>query len=700
MCERKAWMKKMEEKTVKKVRCNICSAGCPIDAYVQNGKLVSVEGSRDWPDQTGGLCAKGAASRQYVYNQDRILYPMKRTGVRESGKFERISWEEAYEMIAENLLSVRERYGAQSTVFYAGYPKWYRPALLRLANAYGTPNYCTESSTCFQSAVLAWKSIYGNHLCFPDLKHAKTLLIWSNDLYYSNMSMAPVYQTLQKRGVNIIAVDPRETVTTQEADLHLKLLPGTDGALALSMAQVIIEEGLYDREFVEHYVYGFEEYRKYVQEFQPEKAAEITGVKADLIRQAARMYAQNSPAAVMFSASPVVHHVNGMQNYRAVMCLIALTGNYDVPGGNCPAPGETSPCNEYGKVKRFHDMEAIGEREFLVWFDLPCEEAQCSRLADNILKEQPYPIKAVVSFGLNCRMWPQPRYLQKALSTLDFYVNTDLFWSDSCKMADLVLPAASAFERDVVINGKGGMFYLSEQAIKPLGEAKNDIEIMIGMLQAMQLEDEALDQGYEHYMDHVLQPSGLSIHELQEHPEGMKGKVLVPPRFKSYEKTGFATPSGKVEFVSQVLEKYHDSHGYSGLPEYRDFRTVTDVDSREYPLILNTGSRKPQYFHSRTYRMSWLSRLEPAPLVELHPEDGKKLQIQEGDQVRVTTPVGSIEAIAALRGNGCPGVAHIYHGSPMGDANDLIPKDYLDPISGFPGYKSYFCKVEKVVYER
>ena len=693
-------MEKMEKMTVKKVRCNICSAGCPIDAYVKNGKLVSVEGSRDWPDQTGGLCAKGAASRQYVYNQDRILYPMKRTGARGSGTFERISWEEAYEMIAENLLSVRERYGAQSTVFYAGYPKWYRPALLRLANAYGTPNYCTESSTCFQSAVLAWKSTYGNHLCFPDLKHAKTVLIWSNDLYYSNMSMAPVYQSLQKRGVNIIAVDPRETVTTQEADLHLKLLPGTDGALALSMAQVIIEEGLYDREFVEKYVYGFEEYRKYVQEFPPEKAAEITGVKADLIRQAARMYAKNSPAAVMFSASPVVHHVNGMQNYRAVMCLIALTGNYDVPGGNCPAPGEVSPCNEYGKVKRFHGMEAIGEKEFPVWFDLPCEEAQCSRLADYILKEQPYPIKAVVSFGLNCRMWPQPQYLQKALGTLDFYVNTDLFWSDSCKMADLVLPAASAFERDVVINGKGGMFYLSEQAVEPLGEAKNDIEIMIGMLQAMQLEDEALGQGYEHYMDHILQPSGLSIRELREHPEGMKGKVIFPPGFKSYEETGFATPSGKVEFVSQVLEKYHDSREYSGLPEYRDFRTITDVDRREYPLILNTGSRKPQYFHSRTYRMPWISRLEPAPLVELHPEDGKMLQIQEGARVRITTPVGSIEAIAALRENGCPGVAHIYHGSPLGDANDLIPKDYLDPISGFPGYKSYFCKVEKVVSER
>lgn len=140
----------MTKKTeIKKVRCNICSAGCPIDAYVQDGKLLSVEGSRDWPGQQGGLCSKGAASRQYVYNKDRILYPMKRVGERGSGEFERISWEEAYAMIANNLLRIREKYGSQSTVFYAGYPKWYRPALLRLANAYGSPNYCTESSPVF-----------------------------------------------------------------------------------------------------------------------------------------------------------------------------------------------------------------------------------------------------------------------------------------------------------------------------------------------------------------------------------------------------------------------------------------------------------------------------------------------------------------------------------------------------------------------
>lgn len=263
----------------------------------------------------------------------------------------------------------------------------------------------------------------------------------------------------------------------------------------------------------------------------------------------------------MFSASPVVHNINGMQNYRAVMCLIALTGNYDIPGGNPSRPGLVSPCNEYGKVKRLDTIEAIGEKDFPAWFDLPCEEAQCTRIADYILKEEPYPLKAVVGFGLNHRMWPEPEHFQKALKALDFYVNVDLFFSDSSKMADLVLPAASSFERDVVLNGRGGMFFLSEKAIEPVGEAKNDIEIMIGMLRAMQLHDEALEHGYEKYMEYILEPSGVTLEELRAHPEGVKGRVIIPPAFKRYEKEGFHTPSGKVEFVSQILERYKDSHG-------------------------------------------------------------------------------------------------------------------------------------------
>ena len=689
----------MSEMKVVKTSCSTCGSCCEVDTYVEDGKLVSVEGARNTPMQSGGMCAKGAAAKQYVYNKDRILYPMKRVGKKGEGKFERISWEEAYEMIAENLLRIRKESGPESVVFYAGYPKWYRPALLRLANAFGSPNYCTESSTCFQAAALAWRSLYGNGICGPDMKNAKTLLVWSSNLYHSNTPMSGTYQGLKKRGVKIIVVDPRHSVTAHDADIHLQLIPGTDGALALSMAQVIIEEGLYDKEFVENYVYGFEEYREYVQNFVPEEAEKITGVPAAQVRLAARTYAGNGPASVMFSASPIVHHINGVQNYRAVFSLIAITGNYDVEGGNRTQPGPSSLANEFGRVRRFDGIEAIGQKEFPVWFDLSCDEAQCTKLADYILEEKPYPIKAVFAMGLNHRMWPQPEHLQRALEKLDFYVNVELFMSESSNAADLVLPACTSYEREEVHVGKGGRFYLSNRAIEPVGEAKNDIEIIIDLLKKMGLKDEALENGYEAYMQHILEPSGLTLEELKNHPQGMQGKNLFPPVVKTYESAPLHTPSGKVELKSLVLERYRESHGYEGLPVYHDYRAETKIDRNQYPLILSTGNRKPQFFHARVYRMAWLSNIEKATLVEIHPEDGEKYHIKDGATVKVVSPSGEMVGIAAYTIAGKPGVVNIYHGNPKGDANELIGKDYLDPISGFPGYRSYFCRIERVEEE-
>ncbi|MGF0100928.1 molybdopterin-containing oxidoreductase family protein [Bariatricus sp. SGI.019] len=689
----------MSEMKVVKTSCSTCGSCCEVDTYVEDGKLVSVEGARNTPMQSGGMCAKGAAAKQYVYNKDRILYPMKRVGKKGEGKFERISWEEAYEMIAENLLRIRKESGPESVVFYAGYPKWYRPALLRLANAFGSPNYCTESSTCFQAAALAWRSLYGNGICGPDMKNAKTLLVWSSNLYHSNTPMSGTYQGLKKRGVKIIVVDPRHSVTAHDADIHLQLIPVTDGALALSMAQVIIEEGLYDKEFVENYVYGFEEYREYVQNFVPEEAEKITGVPAAQIRLAARTYAGNNPASVMFSASPIVHHINGVQNYRAVFSLIAITGNYDVEGGNRTQPGLFSPANEFGRVRRFDGIEAIGKKEFPVWFDLSCDEAQCTKLADYILEEKPYPIKAVFAMGLNHRMWPQPEHLQRALEKLDFYVNVELFMSESSNAADLVLPACTSYEREEVHVGKGGRFYLSNRAIEPVGEAKNDIEIIIDLLKKMGLKDEALENGYDVYMQYILEPSGLTLEELKNHPQGMQGKNLFSPAVKTYESAPLHTPSGKVELKSLVLERYRGSHGYEGLPVYHDYRTETKIDRNQYPLILSTGNRKPQFFHARVYRMAWLSNIEKATLVEIHPEDGEKYHIKDGATVKVVSPSGEMVGIAAYTIAGKPGVVNIYHGNPKGDANELIGKDYLDPISGFPGYRSYFCRIERVEEE-
>jgi anaerobic selenocysteine-containing dehydrogenase len=684
-----------EDIQIKKTACAICSTCCPVDAFVKDGKMLSVEGSMDAPGCNGTICAKGAAAPQFVYNKERLLYPMKRIGERGSGEFERITWEEAYQMIREKLLGIKENYGARSTVFYTGYPKWYRPAFLRLSNGYGSPNYCSESSVCYQAVVLAWRIMYGNDLAYPDLRNARTVLFWSANMYYSNAPKSDVIRNLKKQGKKLIVVDPRKSPTALDADIHLQLLPGTDGALALSMAHVIIEEGLYDREFVEQYTYGFEEYRDYVKAFTPERGEQITGVPAEQIREAARMYAENTPSAIQTSASPVVHNINGVQNYRAIFSLIALTGNYDVAGGNRVKSFASVPMNEYDQIRRYDGEEAIGEKECPVWYELPCEEAQATRLADHILQEDPYPIHAVLSFGMNHRMWPQPKWMTEALKKLDFFVDADIFLTDTGRYADLLLPVCSSFERDEVYT-KGKTCYLAEKAIEPLGESKNDIEIIMELAKCLDIQDEVLQKDYEDYMDYLIEPSGVHIDELRGNRQGIQAKNIREPLEKTYLNHPFATKSGKIELYSLLLEPYADRHGYDPLPVYHDYREEHKEEMEQYPLILNTGSRKPHLFHARMYRSSWIRQLEDLPMVEIHPQDGERYGIEDGDEILLKTPVGETMGRAFYNVSGLPGVVHTYHGNREADVNDLISLEYLDPISGFPGYKSYYCRIEKV----
>ncbi len=686
----------MDHVEIKKTSCGICSCQCPLDVHVKDGKILSLEGGKNHPGQYGGICAKGAASKQYVYNKERVLYPMKRTGKKGEGIFERISWDEAYDLMAGQLLRLKETYGPESVVFYAGYPKWFRPALLRFANAYGSPNFCTESSTCFQAVDLAWGLTFGGHVCFPDLKHAKTVLMWSRNPYHSALDGSEMYHCMKERGVHFIAVDARHSETAHDAGLRLQPLPGTDGALALSMGYVIVSENLYDREFVETYVEGFAEYKAYVENYTPERAEAITGVPAEKIRQAARMYACEKPSAIVFSPSAIVHHVNGVQNQRAIFALCAITGNYDVDGGNVRMPGPAAKVSEFHGVKRLKEPEALGEREYPAWFDLSCEQANGAQLADYILKEQPYPIRGMFALGFNHRMWPLPDRLLEATGKLDFFVNTELFLSESCANADLVLPAASAFEREIIPSVKGNWVELTQKVIEPLGEAKNDIEIIMELMKRMGLSDEALSGTYEDYLNYILKDSGLTAEELRMHPGGMAAPNVQMPRQRSYEREPFLTPSGKIELKSAVLEAYRDSHGYEGLPVYEDFREKNEAWNEEYPLILNTGSRRPQLFHARLYRIPWLKDLEETPLIQIHPETGEKLKIRDGAWVSVSTPAGSIKGHLVYHLSVLPGVVCVYHGDPLADANNLIPTEYKDPISGYPGYKSYLCKIREV----
>jgi len=695
---------------VRKSICTICdpTTQCGLDLYVKDGKIIKVEGSKENPYSMGTLCSKGAANRQYIYSEDRLKTPLKRTGPRGSGKFEPISWDEALNTIAANCNKIKKQNGPEAVVFFAGYTKYFRPYLKRLAHSFGSPNYLTESSTCYQATVMAQKLTFGLP-GRPDLKNTRCLLVWSANPFHTNPGNARALLSGKERGMKLIVVDPRETPTTALADIHLQVRPGTDGALALAMANVIITDKLYDQDFVANYSYGFEDYREYVQQFTREKGEELTGVPADKITKAARIYASIKPAAIMPSASPVVHHTNGVQNYRAVFALAGLTGNYDIAGGNfvvplsfIHVPGLISTReHEFIQCKPWSEMAPrIGVDRFPVWGDIIDEEAQAMHLPSQIRSGEPYPLKALIGFGMNYRMWPDSNGLLESVEKLDFFVNVDIFMTDTCKYADIVLPACSSVERSELRCYPMGYIIFTQPAIPSLYDSRSDVEIIYELAARLGLDDPLFKAGYEASVDWILEPSGISVAELKKHPGGMFVPNPMKLPEKKYLTSGFKTPSGRMEFTSTVLEKYEGRPGFEALPVYRPpkySKESTPELAEKYSFILNTGSRLPMHVHTRTFRLSWTKSLRPNhPTADINPDDAAGLGVKQDDTIRISTPKDEIVVRANLTQMVQPGVIHMYHGHSEADVNVLFEGDYLDPLSGFPGFKSALCKVERV----
>jgi len=717
---------------VRKSVCTICdpTTQCGLDCYVKDGRIIKVEGSLENARSGGTLCSKGAATRQWVYSDERLRTPLKRVGPRGSGRMEPISWTEALDTITENLQRIKAETGPEGVVFYCGYPKQLRPFLLRLALQFGSPNYCTESSVCFTAMGMAWRLDYGQ-MAGPHMAQTKCAMVWSANPFHANTSFARRLMDARDRGVKFIVIDPRKSPIAGIADIHLQLRPGTDGALALAMANVIISEGLYDRDFVGQWTRGFDEYRALAAEYPLDRAEQITGVPAATIRDAALLYATTKPAAMMPSAAPVVHHTNGVQNQRAVAALVGLTGNYDVPGGNVAEGPSWLEIGGAGFVTREKEFELprawsdlpprLGAERFPVWADM-IDQGQGMDLPRQLRTGEPHPLRAFVGFGWNHRLWPDNLKLLEAMDKLDFICDVDIFRTDSTSYADIVLPACTSLERSEVRCYPEKYIIGTEPVIDPVGESRSDTDIIFGLANRLGLDDPLLNPSgaepatapgcgflpngapdfstqFDRVIDWIFEPNGMTMAQMKAHPGGMPVPNAVMPTFRKYEKNGFPTPSGKMEFASSLLEKHADRPGIDALPVYyepENSPASTPDLAAEYPFVLNTGSRLPMFVHSRTFRLPWTRSLRREAAVDLNPGDAVSLGIAQGDRVELSSPTGSIQVAANLSELVQPGVAHMYHAYPEADVNTLIDGDYLDPVSGFPGFKGALCAVKKV----
>ena len=670
--------------------CGLCGDSCFVDLHMEHGQVCRVTAAEGYPHIKGNLCVRGAALKTQLHHPQRLTTPLRRVGEKGSGQFEPISWDEAFALMAQRLTAVKEESGAESTVFYSGHPKWYRYVMSELAIEYGTPNYCTESSACHSSPWIAYALNYGCPVKPPDIKNCRTLFCWGANPAWSKRSAGEMFR-LRERGGHLVVVDPRKTPMSERADLHLAIRPGTDGALALAMAHVMFREGWEDKDFLAQYAHGLDEYKACCAAFPPEKAAEICGLAAENIVTAARLMACEGPAAIFTTSCGMAHSPNSVQNQRAVFLLEAITGNFDRPGGNHGPVGKTVRLNgfQHAARERVNVAKEFTAGRYGVWNRCIPNEGQAMGLDKAILNGEPYQIRNLIAFGMNHRMFPRADRMAEALKACEFYVDVDMFLTDSAKYADLVLPAQLMPEREYV-HLLGQRVVYQPRSLAP-GDKRNDVEILLGLCKALGLQGPVTGlKDFDAYMDWMLRPTGVTLDELKAAPEGLLIRCWQEGRLHSYER-GLNTPSGKVEFLSEILKEHP---AFDALPTYREWQEQ-NPDSAAYPFHLCTGPRKPWLFHSRTYRLPWLAGLEPHPLAAIHSQDAARLGIGEGDRVLVTTPVGSMPFVAEVNDNAPPGMITIYHDDESDNINDIISADYLDPISGFPGFRTYFCRVEK-----
>lgn len=677
-----------DTKIVKTI-CPMCLKCCGVDAHVRDGKLVKVTGMKEHPFNR--LCVKARAMADWLYSKERITHPLKKT----HADWEEISWDKAFEVIAAKLKYIKEDYGAKALVVHLGNPfigSHVPRVAARFSSVYGTPNYTSGGSLCFIAKAIGHGLSLSNRglPLFPSYVDAHCVVVWGIDPEQCDIDGARDILLARRRGAKLIVIDPRRIPLAKGADIYVQIRPGTDSALVLGLLNVIIGEELYDKDFVEKWTVDFDKLRKHVKQYSPEVVERVTWVPAETIRQLARMYANNRPATITQGVS-LDHCTSGVQTSWAISILIAITGNLDISGGNTyNLPIRQTSLRIKGNVAV---AEAIGAQYPV--FSKFTGETTSMPVTDAIITDKPYPIKALIVQGSNPVLtWPNTNKVIDAFKKLDLLVVSDLFMTETAKLADIFLPAASFLEegtlKDYTMNGLP-LITIGNKAIEPLGDCLEDWRIWAELGKRMGYASYFPWQSADELFDTLLEPTGITIEQLKENPGGVVYHELGQ---KDYQKQELATPSGKVGFFSQVMADC----GYDPLPTFTEpLESLVSQPALadEYPFILISGPRVSAYTHSRFRNISRLRKLAPQPLVEINTASAKNIGIDDGDTVVIESLRGSIKLRAKLTEDIHPKVVSLQHGWDEANANILTDDEARDPVSAFPGFKSVICRVTK-----
>ena len=681
--------------------CHLCSACCPIVVYLENNKIISVERKTNTSSlEENYFCPKLRAASEIVYSPKRLKTPLIKKKMNGKTVWNETSWEQTLDIIATRLNLFKQKYGAESVSWLRGQAADWGATwqyAIRFMNVFGSPNVVGNGSVCYWTREMAHVFTYGS-ITSPDYKNSKCIIIWGGN---NRNTKLPSYNRIlyaKEQGAKLIVIDPVRTKLASMADIWLQIRPGCDGLLAMSMIHVIISENLYDSGFVREWTVGFNELKEVAKKYVPEKIAGKIWLKAEKIREAARLYANTKPAC-FYEGNGVEMHLNTSQNMRAICILRTLTGNIDKKGGD--RIPQTIPVKDIRLNEQLrNDIRPIGfEYPLLNNFPKgPGGTQSLTSLVDAIIDEKPYPIKVLIIQGANAAvtMANSERFLQ-ALEKLEFIVVIDLFMTRTAKLADIILPTTTSFEKTQLNDSSmsGNRIILQNKVIEWVGNSWPDWKIIFELAKRMNYRNEFPWKTVEEAIDYQLEPAGIIVKMLRKNPKGI---VFEETRYEKYKKNGFDTRSGKVEIYSEIFKE----HGYPPIPDFEEGeeKLISFYDKRDnFPLIGISGARSINFVHSQFRNIPYLLEREPEPFVDIHPEDAKTRGISDGDTVRIETPNGQIKMKAKVSDVVHFGLVRIAWGwgefSPDYNINSLTDDEERDPITSTTSNRCFMCNVVK-----
>jgi anaerobic selenocysteine-containing dehydrogenase len=675
--------------------CIVCPWHCATEVFVKDDKVVYVRGNENAANGSS-RCVKGVSSIHLSKDTDRILHPMKKNS---KGQFEYISWDDAFSEIAEKLQTIKEQYGPEALIYLFHLDSNEMFSYQLVTQLYGSPNWSGHGAACDQDRRLAAMGTFGHPLPTKDFANSRFVMLWGCDPFGPNQALHENRELLEsmKSGCKLVVVDPNRSRTAEKADVWVPIKPGTDGAMALAMAHRIIETEAYDREFCKDWVHGFEQFAQHVLEkgYTPEWAEPITGIDKNLIIDLADEFAATKPG-LMDGLKGLVNYSNGLDAFRAIYALNAITGNVDGPGNLIlkeMAPLDL-PLQIPEEVVCEPEAPTLGQAGgYPMSPDMPTQ-----LLPGAVLKGEPYPVRGAFFHITNPAMSdPNREEFEKMMGALDLSVTIELYMSETAQLSDYILPECSMFERAEVREGmwSGPQAIISVPAIKPLGTSKPLYDIMAGLAEKMGYGEYFKWDTWEDWANNVLADIPVTLKELKE-----KGVWQGELRYHKFKEEPLQTLSGKIEIYSDQAEYM----GLNPMPEFSEEHRVKPDEDYPFQLV----NAKMQYHcNLHTQNNPYLMQIADENWVELNPVDAEPLGISGGDRVEVASPFKKVTIMAKVSEGVQPGVLKVIHGHGFGRTNgkyargkgthvNVIFDTRLNPVSGGNSYNEHKVSVKKI----